>query len=64
MIVRYRRAQAAQSDIVDILTWTQTGYGEATRRRYATLLVTAFRDIAGNPDRLGSHARPELGEGV
>jgi toxin ParE1/3/4 len=62
--LHYRLAQAAQTDIVDILTWTHTGFGEAARRRYEALLVTAFRDIAENPERLGSQARPELGEGV
>ncbi|MEY2925583.1 MAG: hypothetical protein RL367_60 [Pseudomonadota bacterium] len=64
MTLRYRLAKAAQSDIVDILAWTQVSFGESARLRYELLLVTAFRDIAENPARPGSQARPELGEGV
>jgi toxin ParE1/3/4 len=59
---RYRLSQAAQSDIVDILTWTHANFGEAARQRYEALLIAAIRDLAENPARPGSQARPELGE--
>ena len=60
----FRLSDAAQSDIVDILAWSETQFGEAARKRYERLIVTALRDIAGAPDRPGSVARPELGADV
>jgi toxin ParE1/3/4 len=63
-MVRYRLSDAAQGDIVDILAWTHEQFGEAARRRYESLIVASLRDIASQPDRPGSLARPELGAGV
>lgn len=60
----YRLARSAQADIVDLLAWTQETFGEVARLRYERLLVTAFRDVAAEPERISSIARPELGEGV
>jgi toxin ParE1/3/4 len=61
---RYRLSQAAQGDVLDILTWTHEQFGEAARLRYEGLLVAALRDVASQPDRPGSLARPELGAEV
>ncbi len=61
---RYRLAEAAQVDIVEILAWTDAQFGEAARQRYESLIVAALRDVANQPDRPGSLARPELGAGV
>jgi toxin ParE1/3/4 len=61
---RYRLSEAAQGDILGILAWTDEQLGEAARRRYESLVVTALRDVASQPDRPGSVARPELGTGV
>ena len=61
---RYRLSQAAQGDVLDILAWTHEQFGEAARLRYESLIVAALRDVAGQPDRPGSLARPELGAGV
>lgn len=61
---RYRLSQAAQGDVLDILTWTHEQFGDAARLRYESLLVAALRDVASQPDRPGSLARPELGAGV
>ena len=61
---RYRLSDAAQADVVDILAWTHSQFGEAARLRYESLIVTALRDIATQPDRPGSVGRPELGKGV
>jgi toxin ParE1/3/4 len=63
-MARYRLSTTAQADLIDILAWTQGQFGEAARKRYETLLVTALRDIASQPDRTGSVERPELGDGV
>ncbi|MCY7355758.1 MAG: type II toxin-antitoxin system RelE/ParE family toxin [Lysobacter sp.] len=61
---RYRLAAAAQSDIVQLLAYTQRSFGVAARQRYQTLLLTALRDVAAEPERIGSVARSELGEQV
>lgn len=60
----FRLTDAAQSDIVEILAWSQARFGEAARKRYERLIITALRDIAGAPERPGSVARPELGADV
>jgi toxin ParE1/3/4 len=60
----YRLSDAAQGDVLAILAWTHEQFGEAARLRYESLIVAALRDVASQPDRLGSLARPELGAGV
>jgi toxin ParE1/3/4 len=60
----YRLTEAAQADIVDILVWSQTRFGAIARRRYERLIITALMDIAADPVRAGSIARPELGADV
>lgn len=60
----YRLSKAAQDDVVDVLAWTHERFGEAGRLRYEGLIVAALRDVASQPDRPGSLARPELGAGV
>ena len=61
---RYRLSAAAQADIVDILARTEERFGKAARLRYETLIVTAIRDIAEDPERPGASVRPELGDGA
>lgn len=63
-MLRYRLSDAAQSDVINILAWTHEQFGEAARLRYESLIVAALRDVATQPDRPGSIARPELGAGV
>lgn len=63
-MVQYRLTASAQSDIVDILVWSQERFGEVARKRYEALIVAALRDIATRPDRPGSVERPELGSAV
>jgi toxin ParE1/3/4 len=62
--LRYRLSEAAQHDVLTILAWTDEQSGEAARLRYESLMVAALRDVASQPDRPGSVARPELGAGV
>lgn len=61
---RYRLSEAAQGDVLEILAWTHERFGEAARLRYESLIVAALRDVASQPERPGSLARPELGAGV
>jgi toxin ParE1/3/4 len=56
-----RLSAAAQADIVDILEYSEAQFGLGARQRYEELVATALRDIAEEPDRPGSAARPELG---
>ena len=63
-MVAVRLSQAAQSDIIEILTYTSQTFGGSARLRYERLLIVALRDLAENPHRPGSVERPELGEGV
>ena len=63
-MLRYRLSDAAQGDVMDILAWTHQQFGEPARLRYESLIVAALRDVATQPDRPGSIARPELGAGV
>ena len=51
-------------DIAIVLARTEEEYGTAARRRYEALIAAALRAIAADPFRLGSAARPEIGEGV
>ena len=60
----YRLSDAAQLDVINVLAWTHEQYGEAARLRYQSLIVAALRDVATQPDRPGSIARPELGASV
>ena len=63
-MVQYRLSAAAQADIVDILAWTHEHFGHAARTRYETLIITALRDIAHQPERPGSLERHDLGGDV
>jgi toxin ParE1/3/4 len=60
----FRLARTAQVDILDLLAYTEANFGGIARLRYERLLVTALRDIAAEPERIGSISRPELGENV
>ncbi|MDP9839395.1 toxin ParE1/3/4 [Neorhizobium huautlense] len=60
----YRLSVWARADIIDILAETEDRFGRAARERYQKLLVTALRELADDPERIGCHLRPELGDGV
>jgi toxin ParE1/3/4 len=63
-MLRYRLSDAAQSDVMAILSWTHEKFGETARLRYESLIVAALRDVAAQPERPGSIERPEFGAGV
>lgn len=60
----YRLSATALDDITEILRWTHETHGASARKRYETLLVTALRDVAEDPLRHGTTARPEVEAGV
>jgi toxin ParE1/3/4 len=60
----FRLSAAAQEDIARILSYTEYQFGKGARARHAALLVAGLRDIAADPERVGSTSRPELGLAV
>jgi toxin ParE1/3/4 len=63
-MARYRLTNAAQADIIAILSWSQEQFGEQARQHYEALIVAAIRDAASRTDDVGHTPRPELGAGV
>ncbi len=59
-MARYRLSPQAVQDIETILDWTHREFGAKMRRRYEALLTRAIMDVADDPERAGSHARPEV----
>jgi toxin ParE1/3/4 len=53
----------ADADITGILIWSAEHFGPSVQARYARLIDAAIRDLAEDPERLGSRARPEVGPG-
>ncbi len=60
----YQLAAEAETDIRDLLAHSQLRFGALARDRYERLLIVGLRDIAADPMRTGSLARPELGRSV
>jgi len=60
----FRLTYPARFDIREILVRSELDHGVAASRRYERLIATALHDIAAEPERNGSMARPELGAGV
>lgn len=54
----------AQRDVISMLAWSEERFGASVRARYEQLIETAIRDLATDPERPGSRARPELGPGI
>ncbi len=61
---QYRLAPRAEHDIEAILEWTYEHFGEKVRTRYEALLAKAILDVADEPERAGSHTRPEIADSV
>ena len=57
-------APAAEADLAEILAWSADAFGDAARRRYATLIVQAIEDLTVDPARVGVETRPEIAAGV
>jgi len=57
----YEVTPIAEANIEDVLEWSEVKFGELARIRYASLIFAAIADIAENPYRVASRARPELG---
>jgi toxin ParE1/3/4 len=54
----------ALQDIGEILAWSEARFGREVRLRYERLIDTAIDDLADEPERLGSRARPDVRAGI
>ena len=61
---RFVISPAAERDIESILAWSIEHFGPHARLRYEDLLLRAILDVADDPNRPGSHARPELADDI
>lgn len=59
-----RISATAGEDIRTLLQHTLANFGEFALERYQALLLAAIQDIAADPERPGSIARPEFGLAV
>jgi len=57
---RFIISPTAERDIESILAWTHEQFGLQGRLRYEALVVRAMLDVADDPQRAGSHTRPEI----
>ncbi|KES20039.1 MULTISPECIES: type II toxin-antitoxin system RelE/ParE family toxin [Pseudomonas] len=60
----FRLSLDAQTDLIDILRYTQAKFGENARRRYQGLIQAAFVSVAAEPERIGSLDRKQLAAGL
>jgi toxin ParE1/3/4 len=63
-MARFRISGPARADLEHILATSLERWGEAGRARYAALIATAMRSIAGDPKSPTTRDRPELSRGV
>ena len=61
---KLRVSAPAETDIEDVLEWSDDHFGELARARYAALIAAALRAIAEDCERVGVTERPDLGKGV
>lgn len=61
---QYRISNAARADVVDILRFSQTQFGDQARQRYQALILAALQALADTPYRIGSHDRDEVAPGL
>ncbi|MCE9546180.1 MAG: type II toxin-antitoxin system RelE/ParE family toxin [Planctomycetia bacterium] len=61
---RFTISPAAELDTVAILLWTVDHFGVPAWERYESLLKHSIVDVAEDPLRAGSQARPDIGESV
>jgi toxin ParE1/3/4 len=57
-------ADAARTDLDDILAWTTSAFGAVGRKRYEVLIQTALTDLLRDPGRIGVRQRSDIGAGI
>jgi toxin ParE1/3/4 len=63
-MARFRFSRPARDDLERILATSAERWGLEGRRRYASILAAAMREVAANPEGLTTQARPELAPGL
>jgi len=53
----YRLSDGAETDLREILDWSEERFGTAARDRYAALVLAALRNIADDPHQANVHWR-------
>lgn len=59
-----RLSLQAETDLDEILEWSEEQFGHGAALRYAELVIQALRDVGANPSRPGAKQQPELPQGV
>ena len=57
-------ADAARTDLNDILEWTTGSFGIARRKRFEALMQTELTDLLCDPTRVGVRQRSDIGPGI
>ncbi len=57
-------ADAARTDLDDILEWTTRAFATAGRKRYEALIQTALTDLLCDPVRIGVRQCNDIGMGI
>jgi toxin ParE1/3/4 len=60
----YRLSLSAETDIIEILAFTELRFGDHAKRRYESLIISAMSDIAVDPERVDSRPRPEIAASI
>jgi toxin ParE1/3/4 len=65
-VTNYRLSVSAlaRSDVREALQYSSFRFGPAAKARYAALIARTLADVAADPLGAGSHARPDLGDGI
>jgi toxin ParE1/3/4 len=63
-MARFRLARPAQTDLAGILATSLERWGTEGQRRYATILTTAMRVVANEPQGLFTRDRAQLQTGL
>jgi len=61
---RARLSPQAETDLDQILQWSEEQFGHGAALRYAELVIQALRDLEADPRRPGAKQRPELPQGI
>lgn len=64
VIYKISIADAAQTDLDDILEWTTRAFAATGRKRYEALIQTALTDLPADPKRIGVRLRDDIGAGI
>jgi toxin ParE1/3/4 len=62
--VRARLSPEAESDLNQLLQWSEEHFGQGAALRYAGLIIQALHDLEADPGRPGAKTLPKLQPGL